>query len=118
MPATGFESALGSTSEIDLTTTGRVSGRLSSRPVWYVRQGGQLFLLPVTGSRSQWYKNVLKTPAIRLAAGGSDLTAEAVPLTERAVVQQVVERFRAKYGAADVAQYYPSPNVAVEVSLG
>jgi deazaflavin-dependent oxidoreductase (nitroreductase family) len=118
MPASDFETALDGTNEIDLTTTGRVSGKLTSRPVWYVRRGDRLFLLPVTGSQSQWYKNVLKVPAIRLAAGKSEYNANAVPLTEPDTVSQVVERFRAKYGAGDVAQYYPNPNVAVEVNLG
>jgi hypothetical protein len=61
---TDFENALDSTSEIELTTTGRVSGRETSRPVWFIRRDEKLYLLPVTGSRSQWYKNLLKTPAI------------------------------------------------------
>jgi hypothetical protein len=66
-----FRNALKDTNEIELTTTGRISGRQSSRPVWFVLEGGTLCLLPVTGSDSQWYKNVLKTPTIRLAAGGT-----------------------------------------------
>jgi deazaflavin-dependent oxidoreductase (nitroreductase family) len=118
MPITTFETALDTVDEIDLMTTGRVSGQPTSRPVWYVRQDQRLFLLPVTGSRSQWYKNLLKTPTIRLTAGESELAANAVPLTEPDVVRQVVELFRAKYGAGDVAQYYPNPNVAVQINLG
>ena len=118
MPASDFETALDSTNEIDLTTTGRVSGKPTSRPVWYVRRGDQLFLLPVTGSQSQWYKNLLKVPTIRLAAGKSEFAANAVPLTKPDIVSEVVERFRDKYGAGDVGQYYPNPDVAVEVNLG
>jgi deazaflavin-dependent oxidoreductase (nitroreductase family) len=118
MPVSDFETALDAADEIDLTTTGRISGKTNSRPVWYVRQDQRLFLLPVTGSQSQWYKNVVKTPAIRLTAGASDFAANAVPLTEPDTVRQIVDRFRAKYGAGDVAQYYPNPNVAVEVKLG
>ena len=56
-----FRNALNDTNEIELTTTGRISGRQSSRPVWFVLEGETLCLLPVTGSDSQWYKNVLKT---------------------------------------------------------
>jgi len=48
---TDFENALNSTSGIELTTTGRVSGRETSRPVWFVRRGEKLYLLPVTGTR-------------------------------------------------------------------
>jgi hypothetical protein len=49
-----FENAPNNTNEIELTTTGRTSGRESSRPVWFLRQGENLYLLPVTGSDSQW----------------------------------------------------------------
>jgi hypothetical protein len=114
---TEFETALESTDEVDLTTTGRVSGRLTSRPVWFVRQGGKLFLLPVSGSRSQWYRNLLKTPAIRLTASESEYRVHATPVTAPDDVGQVIERFRAKYGAGEVAKYYPHPDVAVEIAL-
>jgi deazaflavin-dependent oxidoreductase (nitroreductase family) len=76
-----FENALNNTNEIELTTTGRRSGGKSSRPVWFVRQGGNVYLLPVTGSDSQWYKNVLKTPAVRLEAAGAEYSARATPVT-------------------------------------
>ena len=110
-----FENALSNTNEVELKTIGRRSGRESSRPVWFVRQGEKLYLLPVTGSDSQWYKNVLKTPAIRLAAGGSEYSARAKPVTDPAKVDEVVDAFRAKYGARDVESYYPKHDVAVEV---
>jgi len=112
-----FQTALDSTSEIELTATGRVSGRRTSRPVWFVREGDRLFLLPVTGSASQWYRNVVKTPAIHLAARGEEYDATATPVTDRGQVAHVVDDFRAKYGARDVAEYYPNPDVAVEVAL-
>ena len=110
-----FKNALNDTNEVELTTTGRTSGRESSRPVWFVRQGQNLYLLPVTGSDSQWYKNLLKTPTIRLAAGDTEYSARAVPVTDPAKVDEVVESFRAKYGARDVESYYPKHDVAVEV---
>jgi uncharacterized pyridoxamine 5'-phosphate oxidase family protein len=68
MAVADFKNALNDTNEIELTTTGRTSGRQSSRPLWFVTRGESLYLLPVTGSDSQWYKNVLKTPTIGLAA--------------------------------------------------
>jgi deazaflavin-dependent oxidoreductase (nitroreductase family) len=111
-----FKNALNDTHEIELTTTGRISGRQSSRPVWFVTKGESLYLLPVTGSDSQWYKNVLKTPTIRLAVAGSEYRARATPLTDAAKVDEVVESFRAKYGARDVEAYYPKRDVALEVA--
>jgi hypothetical protein len=116
--ATDFETALNDTNEIELTITGRVTGRETSRPVWFVRQGEKLYLLPVAGSETQWYKNVVKTPAMRLTAGRTQCRTSGKPVTDPGKVSEVVDDFRAKYGARNVAQYYPSPDVAVEVELG
>ena len=44
---------------------GRKSGRTISIPVWFVLEGEKLYLLPVHGSDTQWYKNVLQNPLIR-----------------------------------------------------
>jgi deazaflavin-dependent oxidoreductase (nitroreductase family) len=117
MAATSFESALENTDQLELTTTGRVTGRQTSCPVWFVRENGKLYLLPLTGSDSQWYKNVLKTPAVRLAAGEVPCSTTAAPVTDPATVERVVEDFRAKYGARAVADYYPHPDVAAEITL-
>jgi hypothetical protein len=117
MTTARFATALDDTDEIQLTTTGRVSGNQTSRPVWFVRQDRKLYLLPVTGSGSQWYKNILKAPGIRLAASGTTYTTSATPVTDPSAVARVVDDFRGKYGEQDVAAYYPHPDVAVEISL-
>jgi len=112
-----FSKALEVSREIGLTVTGRKSGREISVPVWFVREGGKLYLVPVNGSDSDWYKNVLNTPMIRLAAGGAQLSATATPITDPARVGEILDMFRAKYGAQDVEAYYPKQDVAVEVPL-
>ena len=117
MAVADFETALDKTMQLDLTATGRVSGQKTSRTVWFVRQGDTLYLLPVSGSDSQWYKNMLKTPAIRLAANRAEYTATAKPVTDKGTVSQVVDRFSAKYGPGQIAEYYPDQDVAVEVPL-
>jgi hypothetical protein len=45
-----FSNALESSREIELTVTGRKSGREISIPVWFVREGEKLYLVPVNGS--------------------------------------------------------------------
>jgi len=109
--------ALESSREIELTVTGRTSGREISIPVWFVREGDDLFLVPVRGSGSDWYKNVLKAPTIRLAAGKAQLTARATPITDAARVGEILDKFRDKYGAKEAAAYYPKQDVAAEVPL-
>jgi deazaflavin-dependent oxidoreductase (nitroreductase family) len=109
--------ALSTAEELELTTVGRKSGRFSTRPVWFVKDGQTLYLLPVKGSDTEWYKNVLKSKTVRLAADGATLTAQAIPVTDPATVTQVVERFRSKYGADQVQKYYTKLDVAVKVPL-
>jgi len=100
-------------SEIDLSVTGRKSGRTISQPVWFVWDEDKLYLLPVRGSDTQWYKNVLKNPTIRIDARCAEAEFDAVPITHAKQVASVVEKFRAKYGAGDVKKYYSKFDVAV-----
>ena len=101
--------------EINITVTGRKSGRAISIPVWFVLDDEKLDLLPVEGSDTQWYKNVLKNPSIRINAGGAEAEFKAVPITDAKRVSSVVAKFRAKYGANDVKKYYSKFDVAVLV---
>jgi hypothetical protein len=112
-----LRNALQSTKEIELTVTGRRSGRESSRPVWFAQEGDKLFLLPMDGQDSNWYKNVRQTPTIGLAAGGAEFRTEAKPIEDAAAVGEVVERFGARYGADQVSGSYPKLDAAVEVPL-
>ena len=100
-------------SEVKITVTGRKSGRAISNPVWFVLDGDKLYLLPVKGSDTQWYKNVLKKPAIRIDAQGAEAELKPVPITEAKQVASVVEKFRDKYGASVVKKYYSKLDVAV-----
>lgn len=104
-------------SEITITVTGRKSGRAISNPVWFVAEENKLYLLPVKGSDTQWYKNVLKNPSMRIEAAGTHADVKVVPLTDRAQVKSVVEKFRAKYGPGDVKKYYAKLDVAVMAQL-
>ena len=69
--------------------------------------------MPVHGSDTQWYRNVLKNPQIRIDAQGSDAKLEAKPITKSDAVKSVIEKFREKYGAKDVKKYYSKFDVAV-----
>ena len=99
--------------EIKITVTGRKSGRSISIPVWFVFQDDKLYLLPVQGSDTQWYKNVLKNPTVRIDARGAEAEFQAIPITDPATVSSVVEKFREKYGKSDVKKYYSKFDVAV-----
>ena len=101
--------------EINITVTGRKSGKAISNPIWFVldKDEDKLYLLPVQGSDTQWYKNVLKNPSLRINAGSAQGEFQAVPITDAARVSHVVEKFRKKYGAKDVKKYYSKLDVAL-----
>ena len=76
-------------------------------------------LLPVRGSDTEWYKNLLKNRTIALAAKGAKWTARKVTvIKDRGRVRKVAEMFRAKHGAGDVKKYYTKFDVAVRIPLG
>ena len=83
---------------INIAVVGRKSGRTISIPVWSVLEGQKLYLLPVHGSDTQWYQNVLQKPSIRIDARGAEAEFRAQPINEVEVVKSVVEKFREKTG--------------------
>jgi len=118
--------------EITITVIGRKSGKKISIPVWFVfeeekskenkskkdeSKKAALHLLPVEGSDSQWYKNLLHHPSMGIDARGAEAEFRATPVTDRTVVKSVVEKFREKYGAKDVKKYYSKFDVAVMVPV-
>jgi deazaflavin-dependent oxidoreductase (nitroreductase family) len=117
-PNDALEGRLSRDREITITVTGRKSGRTISLPIWFVWDDGKLYLLPVKGSDTQWYKNVLKNPSIRIDAGGAQSELKVVAVTDAMQVKSVVEKFRGKYGANDVKKYYSKLDVVVVAQVG
>jgi len=79
MAGADFIRAVEESREVELTVTGRTSGREISNPVWFVHDGEMLYLVPVSGSDSNWYKNILKTADDPPAARAAQLEATATP---------------------------------------
>ena len=100
-----------------ITVTGRKSGRAVSIPVWFAFENGKLYLVPVTGSDTQWYKNVLKNPSIGIEVGGAEAEVKVTPVTDHKQVSSIVEKFRTKYGPTEIKKYYSKLDVAVTANL-
>src|SRR5258706_14079370 len=107
MPATkdALKDRLSRSREINITVTGRKSGRTISIPVWFVFENDKLYLLPVKGSDTHWYRNVLKDPTIRIEARGAEAEVKAVPVTNPKEGAAVVERFRGREGTDGKEDY-------------
>jgi hypothetical protein len=112
-----FGKTLKTARELELTVTGRASGRKISLPVWFTHDSGTLLLLPVRGTETNWYKNVVKTPTLSLGLKGANLSLKARPSRNKDEVMKTVESFRAKYGVEDVKKYYSKLDACVKVSV-
>jgi hypothetical protein len=117
MTTEALDQALEQAREIEVTTIGRTTGGPVTLPVWFVRGEDALFLLPLRGSDTGWYKNLQDDPTIIVAPGEGDYTATAVLITDPAGVEDAVDAFRAKYGDEDIRAHYPKTDVAVKVPL-
>ena len=104
-------------SEIRLSVKGRKSGRDIPRPVWFVHEGNTLYLLPVQGSDTNWYRNLLVDPTLKISVNGIEIPVTGKPITDSNRVDDIVRKFKSKYGEGDVKKYYPKVDVAVEVPL-
>jgi hypothetical protein len=73
-----------------------------ARTLRFVFEDNKLYLLPVRGWDTRWYKNVLKNPSIRIDPRGAEAEVKVVPSTEATQISTVIEKFRHKYGASDM----------------
>jgi hypothetical protein len=104
-------------SEITLSVKGRKSGRDIPRPVWFVHEGNMLYLLPVQGSDTHWYNNLLVDPTLKISVNGVETPASGKLITDSNRVDDIVRKFKSKYGEGEVKKYYTKFDVAVEVPL-
>ena len=100
-----LRSSLSRSREISISMTGRKSGRSISIPIWFVWDEEKLYLLPEKGSDTQWYKNVIVKPSIRIDAGAEAVEYKVVPVSDAKHVSCVVEKFRSKYGDSGIKLY-------------
>jgi hypothetical protein len=103
--------------EITLSVKGRKSGRDIPRPVWFVYEGNTLYLLPVQGSDTNWYKNLLVDPTLKISVNGVEIPARGKLITDSNRVDDIVSKFKSKYGEGEVKKYYTKFDVAAEVTL-
>src|SRR2546428_7345959 len=106
MNSSEIQKALDSSVELQITVTGRKSGREHSTPVWFVREGKTLFLMPVRGSKNQWYKNVLKSKRIKISSGKVSLELSAELISDSKSAASGADQVTEKHGVAQRQKYY------------
>lgn len=103
--------------ELNITVRGRKSGREYSAPVSFVLKGNTIHLLPVKGSCSSWYRNVMKNRGMKIAVEDRSLEVEADPTDESDKVDETVRLFKEKYGSDHLTKWYSGRDVCVLIHL-
>ena len=74
-----------------------------------------MYLLPNHGSDTNWYKNVLVDPTLKISVNGIETPATGKITTDSNRVDDIVRKFNSEYG--EVKMYYTKFDVAVEVTF-
>ncbi len=84
-----------------LTTTGRVSGRPHEIEIWFALRGDTVYLLSGGGARSDWVRNIRKTPEVTVRIGETAFPARARIVEDAAEDETardlLVEKYRSRY---------------------
>ena len=117
MSKSALKDILDRANDLSLTVRGRKSGHDISRPVWFVYEDNTLYLLPVQGSDTNWYRNVLEDPTMKISVDGQELSGKAKIITDANKAKEIVDKFNLKYGNSDIKKYYTKFDVAIEFPL-
>ena len=63
-----------------------------------------------------WYSNLLVNPTLKISVNGIEISARGKPITDSNRVDDIVRKFKSKYGEGDVKRLYTKFDVAVEVT--
>ena len=108
---------------IDITCTGRRSGRPHTVEIWFGIAGPSLYLISGNGPGADWYRNMLATPSVSVRfADGTVQEGQARDVTDVDERRRVGDLMGAKYhwdGDASIgltrhAWCYEVPVIAIE----
>lgn len=104
---------------IDITTTGRKSGRPCRIEMWFHNLDGQLYLTGTPGLRD-WYANLVAHPSFTFHVKGSavaDLPARATPVTDPSRRRAIFERILPRLGRSDQIDAWIARSPLVHVTI-
>jgi hypothetical protein len=104
---------------IDITTTGRTTGRPHRIEIWFHNLAGRLYLTGTPGTRG-WYANLLAHPGFTFHLKGAvraDLPARATAVVEPAERRAVLSRLLEQLGRAAELDAWVRESPLVEVAI-
>ena len=87
-------------STIELTTTGRKSGKPHTKPIWFVVDGGKLVVQAGKDGKTDWYQNLAESPAATARQGDYTFRVRAKRVEDSARVEAIHGLFLKKYTSA------------------
>jgi deazaflavin-dependent oxidoreductase (nitroreductase family) len=87
-------------STIDLTTTGRKTGKEHTRPVWFVVLDDRIVVQAGKNGKTDWYENLQKNPAANVHQGEYRFRVHARAIDDPARVDAIHKLFLSKYTSA------------------
>jgi len=116
---TAIEQALKTDNLIDITTTGRKSGKPSTIEIAIHNFDGVIYITGFPGKRD-WYANLLQHPQFTLHLKEStkaDLSASATPVTDAALRRQILTQVVAKWQREAELEAFVQASPLVEVRI-
>lgn len=83
-----------------VTTVGRVTGKPHRIEIWFAIDGGVLYLMSGGRDRSDWVKNLRKTPEVTVEVGSGKFTGGARIIDDPEEDQRVRHVVHSKYAKA------------------
>lgn len=112
---------LGAESFCYVTTRGRVSGSPHEIEIWFAARGATIYMLSGGGERSDWVKNLLATPEVkvRIATRHFDGRGRPVddPEEERWARGALLNKYNPGYGGDLTAWSRSALPVAIDLDL-
>jgi hypothetical protein len=94
------------------------NGKTKTLPVWFTVNEEKLELMPMYGLKTKWFVEVEKGGTIDLKIREWRKKASKPKiLRDSMAINDIKRRFSVKYGERQVKRYYPSSDVALEISL-
>ena len=74
-----------------LTTTGRKSGKSRVTPLQYEEIDGDIYIASARGTKSDWYRNIVTNPMVRVRVKSRKFEGKAEPITDRNRIADFLE---------------------------
>ena len=77
-----MEASLAGESFCYITTAGRVTSRPHEIEIWFGANGATIYMLSGGGDRSDWVRNIARTPEVSVRIGGSEFLGTGRVVTD------------------------------------